>query len=99
MLNKLAADVSTPAGTLFERLMEDGYLILRDALSEDAFRGFCDDLDPQFAAAPFGRGLFYGETTKRFGRVLARSRHAEAFVLNELVLSLVRHALGEAGGL
>lgn len=80
-----------------ERLMTDGYLILEAAAEPSASARLRSDLDREFGNAPFGRGLFYGETTKRFGRILARSRHAEALVLDRRVLALVEAALGGAG--
>lgn len=82
-----------------ERLMADGYLILEGAAETGAFSGLRADLDREFSKAPFGRGLFYGETTKRFGRILSRSVHAEALVLDPRVLALVQAALGGGGGI
>ena len=47
------------------------------------------DLAADFAATPFCEGGFYGERTKRFGRLLARSRRAALLVQHDLVLGIV----------
>lgn len=85
---------SEPAST--DRLRHEGYCIIPDALPSGAIAALERDLDPVFAATPFCRGRFYGERTKRFGRLLKRSPHAAALVLNPVILSLVEEVLGAA---
>lgn len=93
-LRRPPAEAST---ALIGQLMRDGYVVVPNAVGPGLHHALCHDLQPQFEEAPFGQGLFYGETTKRFGRILARSAHAAHFVLNPLILSLVRGALGAEG--
>jgi len=81
----------------FDQLQRDGYVIIPNAIDEVTFDGFCRDLEPSFVAAEFGQGLFYGQTTKRFGRLLARSRHAEALVANPLIRAISERVLLHAG--
>ncbi|WP_129793882.1 phytanoyl-CoA dioxygenase family protein [Sphingosinicella sp. CPCC 101087] len=76
-----------------ERLHGDGYCVIPDLVPPETIRALDDDLAPDFAATPFCRGRFYGERTKRFGRLLARSRHAAALVQNELVLGVAERLL------
>lgn len=78
---------------LAAQLQRDGYLILPHAVDTDLLDRLDEDLRPHFAAARFGTGPFYGETTKRFGRLFARSPHAEAFARHPLVLPLVERML------
>lgn len=87
------ADPEAAAQVCAEALLDQGYLIVPDAIDPATLDRFCDDLDRHFRAAPFCRGLFYGETTKRFGRLLLRSRHAAAFARHPLVLGIARRIL------
>ncbi len=70
-------------------LRRDGYLILQDAAPAELIATLDRDLAPVFAETPFGTGSFYGETTKRFGRLLARSPAAAPLVQNARILAVV----------
>lgn len=74
-------------------LREQGYCIVPDAQPAATIAALDHDLSPAFEATPFGQGGFYGETTKRFGRLLARSSHAAVLVQNALVLAIVEDIL------
>jgi len=69
------------------KLAKDGWCILPYALPAETIADLDADLAPAFAQTPFCRGGFYGETTKRFGRLLARS---------ERMAWLVQHAVIQA---
>ena len=88
-----AACRETELGPLASELLERGYCILRDALPPSVITAFDADLLPHFERTPFGRGAFYGETTKRFGRLLLRSAHAEALVRHSRILAAVEQVL------
>jgi ectoine hydroxylase-related dioxygenase (phytanoyl-CoA dioxygenase family) len=75
------------------QLLDDGYCIIPDLLPAELIGRLDDDLAADFARTPFGRGGFYGETTKRFGRLLARSAHAAALVQHRLILDIVEPLL------
>jgi ectoine hydroxylase-related dioxygenase (phytanoyl-CoA dioxygenase family) len=75
------------------QLQRDGLLILPHAIDPDWLEGLNGDLGPEFAAARYGTGPFYGETTKRFGRLFARSSYAEMFARHPLILSIVERTL------
>lgn len=75
-------------------LLRDGYLILDDAAPAALIAALDDDLAPAFAETPFGTGSFYGETTKRFGRLLARSPAAAPLVQHARILAIVEAVLG-----
>lgn len=77
------------------KLRQNGYLVLDHAVVPDVLERACADLAPCFEQAPFCDGLFYGNTTKRFGRLLERLSDPDAFVLHPYVLALVRDALGD----
>jgi ectoine hydroxylase-related dioxygenase (phytanoyl-CoA dioxygenase family) len=74
-------------------LLRDGYCIIPDALPPAAIRDLDDDLAQVFARTPFCTGGFYGETTKRFGRLLARSPRAAGLVQHALILRIVETIL------
>lgn len=75
-------------------LMEDGYTVLRDAADPQLIAAVARDLAPRFAATPFCEGGFYGERTKRFGRLLIRSPSAASLVLHRDILALADMTLG-----
>ncbi|MES1973352.1 MAG: phytanoyl-CoA dioxygenase family protein [Pseudomonadota bacterium] len=76
----LAAAIEQTRG----RLTREGWCILRSAVPAETIAALDADLAPTFADTPFCQGSFYGETTKRFGRLLARSNR---------MASLVQHAV------
>ncbi len=74
-------------------LHASGWCILRDVLPPARTAALDADLAPRFAATPFCTGHFYGETTKRFGRLLARSCHADALVCHPIALAIAERIL------
>lgn len=78
------------------RLLHDGYCIIPGLLPADLIQSLERDLEPQFAAASFGEGHFYGFRTKRFGRLLRRSSHAARLVLEPTVLGIANAVLAGA---
>jgi ectoine hydroxylase-related dioxygenase (phytanoyl-CoA dioxygenase family) len=75
------------------QLLDRGYCIIPDLLPAEEVAMLDADLAADFERSPFGQGSFYGETTKRFGRLLARSRHAEALVRHATILDIVEPLL------
>jgi len=87
-ISRLAA----PIARWTERLLADGYCIIPDLLPRTI--GALDrDLTGAFAETPFCRGGFYGERTKRFGRLLTRSCHAESLVRHPLIAGIAERIL------
>lgn len=76
------------------RLRTDGFCIMPGLLTADEIAALDADLAGDFAATPFCEGKFYGERTRRFGRLLARSKLAAALVTHPQVLRVVRQMLG-----
>ncbi|HEX4736693.1 MAG TPA: phytanoyl-CoA dioxygenase family protein [Allosphingosinicella sp.] len=75
-----------------EQLLGEGWCVIPDLLPRTIAALDCD-LTEAFERTPFCRGGFYGERTKRFGRLLARSCHAESLVLQPLVTGIVEQVL------
>lgn len=71
------------------RLMADGYVVIPGAFDRATIDTLAGDLAPIFAATPYCEGDFYGRRTRRFGRLLRRSAHAELLVRHRLVLQVV----------
>lgn len=86
-------DIETAIGRWTERLLVDGFCLIPDLLPSAAIAALDSDLARDFAETPFCEGRFYGERTKRFGRLLARSAHSHALVQHELILGIVRNVL------
>lgn len=76
------------------QLMGEGYTLLRGAVPPMEIARLAEDLSPRFSAAPFCEGGFYGERTKRFGRLLIRSAHMANLVLHPEILALAEATLG-----
>jgi len=76
------------------RLLDQGYCVLPNALPGATIKALDDDLAQAFADTPFCQGVFYGERTKRFGRLLARSPHAAELVLHPEILAVATQVLG-----
>ena len=77
-------------------LQEHGFAIIPEALDRNRLEALRGELDGHFAQAEYCEGLFYGKRTKRFGRVLARSKQAQALALNPFALEPARAILGSA---
>lgn len=84
----------TEVARWFEALMKDGYCIIKGLVPADDVAMMAADLAPHFASTPLSVGPFYGRTTRRFHRLLARSPHVARFVTDPLVLALVKEILG-----
>ncbi len=76
-----------------EELLSEGYCVIPDLLPRETVAALDRDLDEDFQQTPFCRGGFYGERTKRFGRLLVRSPRAAKLVQHELVLGIVEQVL------
>ena len=87
------AELDRVAATWTERLLADGFCVIPNLLPRQTLDALDDDLALHFEATPFCRGGFYGERTKRFGRLLARSPRAAELVQHELVLRIVSQIL------
>lgn len=74
-------------------LRRDGWCIIPNAVRASMIAALDADLDHAFEHTPFCQGGFYGETTKRFGRVIARSAHAAALAQHEVVLGIATNVL------
>lgn len=75
-------------------LFADGYTILRGAADRALVAEIEADFADRFEVTPFCEGGFYGERTKRFGRLLIRSPHMASLVMNPAILALAEAALG-----
>lgn len=74
-------------------LLAEGYCIIPGLVAHDEIATLDADLANDFAETPFGEGAFYGERTRRFGRLLSRSPRAAALVQHPLVLAIVESIL------
>jgi ectoine hydroxylase-related dioxygenase (phytanoyl-CoA dioxygenase family) len=75
------------------RLLEQGWCVVPNALSPQLIAALDADLGDDFAETPFCKGGFYGQRTKRFGRLLARSPLAHKIVQHPLILGITRRIL------
>lgn len=76
------------------RLRDEGYVVIPDLIAQEAVAAIDRDFERAFADTPFCQGGFYGERTKRFGRLLARSSRAQDHVMHPLILGIAEQVLG-----
>ncbi|MBO9695942.1 MAG: phytanoyl-CoA dioxygenase family protein [Sphingopyxis sp.] len=74
-------------------LFADGYAIVRGAADPATVAAIDADLSERYEATPFCEGGFYGERTKRFGRLLIRSPHMAGLVLDPAILAIAEAVL------
>lgn len=74
-------------------LERDGFCIIRNAMPAQAISVIEQALEPDFATTPFCVGDFFGERTKRFGRLLTRAPATRSLVTHYPILSLVENIL------
>jgi len=84
---------STAVGRWVNELVSEGYCVIPRLIPSTTVGRLDADLACDFAQTPFCTGAFYGERTKRFGRLLVRSPVAAELVQNDLVLAVVRRVL------
>jgi ectoine hydroxylase-related dioxygenase (phytanoyl-CoA dioxygenase family) len=75
------------------RLLATGFCVIPGLVPADHVTALDADLAADFDATPFCEGRFYGERTKRFGRLLSRSARAAPLVQHALVLRIVEEVL------
>lgn len=85
--------LDSPSRGFAVQLAAEGYCVVRRALPPALIATLDGDLAEAFAATPFGRGSFYGTTTKRFGRLLVRSAVAQQLVLHPLIRTIAEDIL------
>ena len=86
-----ARDVAGPLTSL----LAHGFCVIPDLLPAATVTALDAALAPDFAATPWCEGRFYGERTRRFGRVLARAPDAARLVAHPSVLAVVERVLAQ----
>lgn len=87
------ADLKCATAYWAGQLLQHGFCVVPELLPTDEVEALDADLAADFAETPFCEGRFYGERTKRFGRILARSRRATLLVEHDLILGIVETVL------
>lgn len=72
-------------------LENDGAAIIENFVSAETLQGLVDDLFPLLDNQSAGRDDFSGHSTRRLGRLFARSRHCEKIVTNPVFLAAGEH--------
>lgn len=78
---------------LADRLAAQGFAVLQKAVPPADILALDRELQPSFVDTPFCQGNFYGERTKRFGRLLRRSDRVASLVLHPGILAQVETIL------
>ena len=59
----------------------DGAVIISGLLSTETYGDLRSELDPDFERTDFGRGLFYGDNTKRTRSLAAKSKTCRTMIM------------------
>lgn len=93
-MDNIPIQTAAAARAFASELMDNGYVILREVAASSQIADVEADLSGRFESTPFCQGAFYGERTKRFGRLLIRSPHMAGLVMHPTILDLAEEALG-----
>lgn len=85
--------MSAPSDPVAADLGRDGWAVVRRAVDPAIIAALEGDLAARFAATPMCQGGFYGERTRRFGSLLARSPHAAGLVMHPPMLGVAESVL------
>lgn len=77
-----------------EYLERHGFCVMPGLLPADIVSGLDREIAERFLDTPFCEGDFYGNRTKRFGRLLIRARDAKMLAEHPDVLHIARSLLG-----
>jgi ectoine hydroxylase-related dioxygenase (phytanoyl-CoA dioxygenase family) len=80
-------------GQALEELRTDGYVILRDVLSDPVLEEVRNALRPLLDCQAWGKGEFFGNRTRRVHNILAKTRAVDPLVAHPAVLELLRGTL------
>lgn len=94
----LSIDVRASSGSQIAaagfRLESQGCCLLKGLVPASLIHRINAELDGCFAQTPLCNGPFYGERTKRFGRLLSRSSGVGSLALQPAILALAERILG-----
>lgn len=88
--------MTTDVADWLRQLEQTGYCIIPRLVPHAPIAELAVELEADFAQTPFSRGLFYGQRTKRFGRLLSRAPQSAALVLQPEIIALAQAVLGGA---
>ena len=93
-MNAATEDIVGDSDLWVATLKRQGYCIIPNVVARSLVEALHNDLRERFRETPYCEGDFYGRVTKRFGALLKRSRHSEAFVRHPLMLAIAQAILG-----
>lgn len=77
-------------------LLEHGYAIVDELVSNDLMDRITAEMGPHVEATPYGQDAFVGKQTRRTGSMIARSEAARELVMNPLAIATAGLFLGHA---
>jgi hypothetical protein len=79
---------------MLEALRSDAAIVVERLLSSETVDALLTELDPYFAATPYGDNEFHGSRTRRVGALIARSPICGQLATHPLLLGLAEGFLG-----
>lgn len=80
---------------LSRELIDQGYAVIRGAVSRDLIDDILDQFDDRLDRTPFSVGAFHGEWTKRFHALLRRAPSSRKLVMHPQILRAAKTVLGK----
>jgi hypothetical protein len=94
MVQMRTVQSATDVTAIMQILDTDGAVIVSGLIPPKHYRSLQEELDRQFDQAPFCRGLFYGERTKRIHSLVSKSSICRQLIIEPLILEIMNAALG-----
>jgi ectoine hydroxylase-related dioxygenase (phytanoyl-CoA dioxygenase family) len=88
-----AGTVAPRLESVLAQIREDGFCVLPGLLARSTMAELDQDISERFLDTPFSEGLFYGERTKRFGRLLIRAPAARMLAQHPTILAIAEALL------
>lgn len=79
---------------ILNELWANGFVVLRDLVSEDEITKINKELEPWFDRTPRCQGDFYGWTTTRFGAGLTKAPSCQKLATNPIIAAIMDTVLG-----
>ena len=77
-----------------DALKNDGYVIIRNLVCGENLKTLRHELDSYFQKTPTSEGVFWGNSTKRMGRIFSKSKQSRQLATHPVILEIMNAILG-----
>jgi len=76
-----------------DTLKKDGFVIIRNLICGGELKALQHELDGYFQKTPNSEGIFWGNNTKRMGRIFSKSKQSQHLAIHPVVLKIMNAIL------